>query len=45
MSCSDSCNTKGTVANKPIPTNSMSYVIILVLYILLAIIIGTCLFS
>ena len=44
MSCNN-CNTKETVT-KPCPqNNSISYVIILVLYILLAIIIGTCLFS
>ena len=45
MSCNESCNTKETVAKNIRPTNSMSHVIILVLYILLAIIIGTCLFS
>lgn len=42
MSCNEA---KGTNVKPCPPTNSMSYVIILVLYILLAIIIGTCLFS
>lgn len=45
MSCNESCINKETSAKCPTPTHSTSYVIVLVLYILLAIIIGTCLFS
>ena len=45
MSCGDSCSTNKTTEKCLKPGNSMSRVIILVLYILLAIIIGSCLFS
>lgn len=45
MSCNDSCNTNQATTKVKKCNDSMSYVIILVLYILLAIIIGSCLFS
>ena len=45
MSCSESCANKETNIKCSKATNTPSYLIVLVLYILLAIIIGTCLFS
>lgn len=45
MSCSQNCNNDKTTVNHGGCNNSMSYVIVLVLYILLAIIIGSCFFN
>ncbi len=43
MACENPCGNNGTI-NNCAPTNNCGYIIIIVLYILLAIILGSCFF-